>query len=960
MDFHNKLVFHHKFGNGTIIKINNNILYVRFKIFKKKFTFPTCFLNGDLTTTDKELLDLLSYNDVISEFIKQYNQLICLDSYISKKTYFKQFEKFSNFFIELNNFNRNNLLKEYCCKNFLSYQDVVNAINIYNSIEKNVKEHNLHYIEEHLVKDKEYLDNVLKTDDPKIILDEEQRKVILTDEDYCLVIAGAGAGKTTTIAAKVKYLVEKKNIDPRKILVISFTNKAVNELKERINDKLNVNCPVTTFHASGNAIIRKTQDQKLKIFTEGALYNIVRNYINNNIFNDKEILKSLILFFGYYIDAPFEGDKIEDFLDYKQYADFSTLKSNLGEINNEIIDSRKKIKKTINNEIVKSFEEVQIANFLYLNGIEYEYEKTYPYNIPGATKLYTPDFYIKQNDKELYLEHFGITESGQSTRYSELELIKYKGQIADKMLIHQKHGTKLITTYSKYNDNRPLLDHLEEELTKQGIEFNQRSEEEVYNKLTQIEGNKYFDKLIRLIFIFIKNFKTKDYHANDFSVLRNSTTNVRTKVFLDICEKAFLEYQRILKENNAVDFEDMINESSRLLREAKELKQKIDFDYIIVDEYQDISRQRFNLTKELSNLTDAKIIAVGDDWQSIFAFAGSEIELFTKFKEEMGYAEILQITHTYRNSQELIDIAGKFVQQNPSQIRKRLISPKTIQKPVVIFSYSDDVKNNEIKGKFGVVTKKAELLEQVIDKILMTNSKDSSILVLGRYHFDAMWLGKTAYFDYDEKQRKLISKKYPHLNMTFMTVHSAKGLTYDNVIIINAANEIYGFPAQLENDPVLNLVIYNDRSYEYAEERRLFYVALTRTRNRVFILVPALKPSKFVLELMQYDNVTVHGDVNKIYRETKKLDKTCPVCGYPLHLKQNKTYGLTLYMCTNDPEICDFMTNDLHGGANSIRICPDCQGGFLIVKKRKGEDSYFLGCTNYESNHGCTHAESLK
>jgi superfamily I DNA and RNA helicases len=116
----------------------------------------------------------------------------------------------------------------------------------------------------------------------------------------------------------------------------------------------------------------------------------------------------------------------------------------------------------------------------------------------------------------------------------------------------------------------------------------------------------------------------------------HSTQNVRTRLFLDICQDCFLEYERYLKENNAVDFEDMINESARLLREVKEMKQKLDFKYIIVDEYQDISRQRFDLVTALSDVTDAKIIAVGDDWQSIYAFSGSDITLFTKFEEKWG------------------------------------------------------------------------------------------------------------------------------------------------------------------------------------------------------------------------------------------------------------------------------------------------------------------------------------
>ena len=114
----------------------------------------------------------------------------------------------------------------------------------------------------------------------------------------------------------------------------------------------------------------------------------------------------------------------------------------------------------------------------------------------------------------------------------------------------------------------------------------------------------------------------------------------------------------------------MINESARILREQKNSGVKLDFKYIIVDEYQDISRQRFDLTKALSEVCDAKIIAVGDDWQSIYAYAGARIELFTQFKKAMGYGEELKITKTYRNAQEVIDIAGGFIQQNESQLKK--------------------------------------------------------------------------------------------------------------------------------------------------------------------------------------------------------------------------------------------------------------------------------------------------
>ncbi len=298
-------------------------------------------------------------------------------------------------------------------------------------------------------------------------------------------------------------------------------------------------------------------------------------------------------------------------------------------------------------------------------------------------------------------------------------------------------------------------------------------------KLIAGEENKYIRKLINLICNFISNFKVNGYNATEFESMKNSTSNVRTKLFIEICENCYLEYERWLKENHAVDFEDMINESARLLREVKQMKQKLDFKYIIIDEYQDISKQRFDLTKALSDVKDAKIIAVGDDWQSIYAFSGSDISLFTKFKEKMGYAKLLKIVNTYRNSQDVIDIAGNFIQKNTEQITKRLISSKRIINPVVIYTYdstSKVVNQNRRSGANYSMAHAIEIaLSQLIEYKKQEGKQPGTILLLGRYSFDGDRLEKSGLFEYIKKGSRIKSVKYPKLDITFMTVHSSKG-----------------------------------------------------------------------------------------------------------------------------------------------------------------------------------------
>ncbi len=895
-----------------------------------------------------KLLDLKSFID----------SLMNADRYIAKSDYLEKLQQFRpviDFFSVLES---SGTLAHFCRMNRISMPEIQNAATAFTDIEKLIDQHNEEFISKTMASEKEYLDNILKAVDPAISLDEDQRRVVLTDEDYCLVIAGAGAGKTTTVAAKVKYLVDRQGIKPSQILVVSFTNKAVNELKEKIQGALGMECPIATFHSTGNAVIHvNTPDEKLNIVDNAKLYFVLRDYFRGSIMQNESVVNKLIMFFASYFDAPYEGDDFNAFFNHIAKANFSTLRSDLEDFKCQVIDARTKRSVTIQNEVLRSHQEVEIANFLYLNNIDYDYEPIYPYDISHARKPYTPDFIIRQDGRSAYIEHFGISESGENDRYSPEELDRYKEAVNNKVRLHRQHGTTLIYTFSSYKDRKPLLAHLKESLEAKGFVLRPRSNKEVMEMLVAGEENRYVRKLINLICRFISNFKVNGYTEEEFNRMYHSTQNVRSRLFLDICNDCYLEYERWLKENKAVDFEDMINESARILKEVKEMKQKLDFKYIIVDEYQDISRQRFDLTKALSEVTDAKIIAVGDDWQSIYAFSGSDITLFTKFAEKMGYARMLKIVRTYRNSQDVIDIAGNFIQRNSEQIPKQLISPKRIEDPVLIYTYDSTYKGRDGNRRSGANYALASAVETAIEQLLeykkTEDKKPGPILLLGRFGFDGDNLERSGLFEYISRGSKIKSVNYPKLDITFMTAHSSKGLGYDDVIIVNGKNETYGFPSKIEDDPVLAFVIKGDRSIDYAEERRLFYVAMTRTKNRVFFIAPEQNPSEFLLELKRdYKNVILHGSWNE-EGTVDRNKRACPLCGYPMQLKYKKAYGLRLYLCTNEPEICSFMTNDLRGGKMSIQKCDKCRDGYLVVKQ--GRDAGFLlGCTNYKPNGtGC-------
>lgn len=893
-------------------------------------------------------IDYKSIANIIISFDKDYIDLFSDSHYISHREQDYMHSTYGEYYVSL----KNKLIFQYVCNNASALRIDIDSLKRFlrkmHTLDESIVAHNEEYIEKTLVREKDYFDNILAEIDPKIRLDDEQRRAVVTDDDYCLLVAGAGAGKTTTMAAKVKYLVEKKHVNPEEIMVISYTKKAIGELIDRINKGLKIPAKICTFHKFAFDIVKRFSVEPPEI--NFSSYQIVFDMLEKSIFNNKQLMRNLVLFLGYYFDLTedvFKFDNLNQFHLYKAEQDFETLKSGLGEYIKKVEQQRSKRVKTITGEYLRSVQEVQIANFLYLNGLDYEYERVYPYESPSKNKKYTPDFYITQGEHTAWLEHYALTESGYSNVFTPQQLTVYKKAIRDKRTLHSGYKTTLIETWSLYNDRRPLMDHLKEALEKEGFQLKPRNLEEVYKKIVETGKDKYIIKLILFMMNFIEQYKTTGYDEAGFEILRKKTDNPRTLLFLDIVEVVYHHYQNVLKQSNQIDFADMINDAHFYLQEIERQHIEMPYKYIIIDEFQDIARQRFNLTKRLSEITKAKVVAVGDDWQSIYAFSGSDITLFTRFLELMGAGTELKITHTYRNSQELIDIAGGFVQKNSAQIRKQLISPKHLENPVVIEAFDDSVKPMKAL---------AEKVEEIIGKIIDEYGERSSILLIGRYNYDMYKLYKAGAFT-ELPNNRVKSKKYPNADITFMTAHSSKGLGYDNVILINMFEGKFGFPCQIEDDPIMKLVMHEDRSMPFAEERRLFYVAMTRTKNRVYIATPKHKPSRFLVELIKDYNLPHDEGINMHVVDLFNL--RCPNCGFPLKYEFNKNYGLNLWICTNDSEVCDFMTNDkVH--KHDIFKCPKCSDGYMIVKMNPKNQDVFYGCTNYFSDtNKCTNMISL-
>lgn len=747
--------------------------------------------------------------------INDFNILININKYISVNDYKSFFSKYKNL---INNDIRLNYIK-------------TDGLQL-------IKAHNKDFIDKNIVSLSTYFDNILLDVDSSIKLDLNQRKAVLINEDYSLIVAGAGSGKTTTMAAKAKYLIDKCYVKPEEIILLAFTNKAAEELDYRINEQLNLNIEVLTFHKLGMKFLREISNTPLQIITTKTMYKLIAEYIKELIFPNKILFDNFNKVFNDYLSFDDKALYFESFNDYyNDYMDrkyYSLSEKELEEeIKNKIV-TRQKYYRTIKGEYVKSEGEVKIANYLYKNSIAYTYELPYEFLLNGK-RSYSPDFTIHTLTGDIFIEYYGLAKKYENGKI-ESSIFEYKEIIYNKREVHKEFKTDLIELYGLY-ENSYYLKELSKELEKRNIIKMKKSNTEIFYMLMETSQDSLFIRFINLMINFISKFKEMNYQINDFETFISKSDDKVIKTQLKFAREIYNYYQKKIHSNNKIDFADMINYSYKNMEKIKELHK---YKYIIIDEYQDISMQRYNFTKKLSDLMNAKIIAVGDDWQSIYSFSGSDINLFSNFLNIMGYGEIIKINHTYRNSQELIDLAGEFISKNKNLIHKNLLSNKRLEKPVELINYK----------RFKLASK----LNEIIECIYKENNK-GNILLLGRFKSDIDEILNSTLFKRGTNS-KIISICHPSLKIDFLTIHASKGLGYDNVILLNALDKNKGFPSKIATPDIIAL-LNNNKHNEYEEERRLFYVALTRTKNKIYIMCPEKykEKSSFIKEIMNNKNV---------------------------------------------------------------------------------------------------------
>ena len=677
-------------------------------------------------------------------------------------------------------------------------------------------------------------------------LTNEQAEAVATDEDATLVLAGAGTGKTSVIVGKVAHLVRNQDVSPDQILILAYNLKAADEIRGRLKDNLSA-AHVHTFHGFGRRVIAESETAPTlskHAEDEMALKRAVDGIIDE-LLNDPEQSKAVIDFIVYH-HAPyrfaFEFDTHDEYEEYVRVVELRTLSGDL----------------------VKSFEELEIANYLTEHGVEFRYEESY--EMQTATqryRQYQPDFFLPGH--RIYIEHFALDEKGCPPR----GWIGYAEGVEWKRRIHSQHGSKLVETYSWQHRQGVLLPTLRKRLEEAGVHFAQVPRQTLVRQRAQEQTS----WLAGLLTTFLNHVKSGGLSSADLRARgRENGDRRRNQAFLDVFEQVRARYQKLLSDEKARDFHDFINLAAEHIREGR---WKPQYRYVLVDEFQDISAGRMKLLQALGR-PDMAYFLVGDDWQSIYRFAGSDVGLLRGCGNLLGYLEERTLSRTFRFADGILGPSTAFVKRNPEQTQRPLLPASGAEdEGVAVVADASPV---------GGVTQALQDIE------VKARGQQRTVLVLGRYRHleDAL----------------PTSSRGGSLTVEFSTVHRAKGREADYVIVLYLTAGRWGFPSKVEDDPLLELVLppVSGRASPFAEERRLFYVAMTRARIGVYLVTDPVRPSTFVTELLNESD------------ELRQIGELAPEC-------------------------------------------PGCRKGVLQVMK--GSLGPFWGCTEYWSTPSCLYTKDI-
>jgi DNA helicase-4 len=666
------------------------------------------------------------------------------------------------------------------------------------AVRQELAEHNNRYAKRMVAEHSKLLIGELKAD-------EAQRTAIVRDDVRNLVIAGAGSGKTRTIVGRIRFLLERQ-VPPTAILAVTFTNKATEEMQDRLKqtgvsiaDREKGGVTVSTLHSLGKRVVQAVATGPISVADDRWTDSLVAAVLREARTGQDPRLAQL------YLKAILNFHRSED----------ETAPAVGGD----------KTYRTLRGEHVRSIGERMIADFLFFHHVEYKYEAKASWaSVGGGRGAYHPDFSLPESGASI--EYWGVNRAGEVPAGWTTSKAEYEQGMAWKRDQFRRGGKALIEFYDYERTEGTLDAALRERLSRAGTVLRAMTVEEVGKSFGDL---KYIGSAIeKLLVQFITNARTLRREPNEILPhLKGTTPRVHHFGLLGI---AVLErYQAALSAEGRIDFSDMLHQAADILEGGTNPLPK--FEHVLVDEFQDTSAAMARFLKALVAVTEARLFAVGDDWQAIYGFAGGDVDHIVHFESHFGPTSTTMLNVNYRSPSLIVEAGSALIAHNANQVPKQVVVHSRERGEAYVHEVPDD--------DAAIVNRTTRLVQEEL-----TRCKPDEILVLSRTNHMLEDV-------FEECKRRGIHVDNPDRGVggvRILSAHRAKGLEAKVVIIANASNHLFGFPSKVENPDVLEPVRISAGN-DQAEERRLFYVAITRAAERLHLVIRKGLPSPYLAEI---------------------------------------------------------------------------------------------------------------
>lgn len=711
---------------------------------------------------------------------------------------------------------------------------------------------------------------MLKTKTDLSALNDRQQDAVISDEKRLLVLAGAGSGKTQTLIQKLIYLIDDKNVNSSNILAITFTKNAANEMVDRliisgdetkeyqaiIADKNRSKSEKELIRNSYRKRNKWVENLTIKTF-HSLCYGILRNYGANEFDNKFRIIgedkKADDDEFSKYTapETVFEVfyktliELCEDnqyLLDFKRYIlDYLIDKIHIENNHHSFIPKDGRHFTTLNGEKVWSKSEQYIADWLYRHNIPYAYEPLL--NVKDFD--FHPDFYIP--DANLYIEH--VSKKSYPTKDKEEQFNKGK--------------LLLVKTFEPMTSDSALFNLTLDKIVKNRLPENFHQNR---NLSFKEELNRYLEDVKKFIVLVVQVtdfIKVENTDLNSILEKSQQDQHERIRIFYKLAIPFVEKYISYCTNKSYLDFNDLITKTISLLKNQPDIKHQLQktFQYILVDEFQDVNNLQVELIKLL--LTEnTQLFCVGDDWQSIYGFRGSNVNYIVDFEKHFPDSKTVILNLNYRSTQNIVGASNEVISHNKFKIDKELSALKVSENKIVVFAGSQEDEN-------------IDFCYEIVQELLKDGFQHDDILFL--YRRSKMF--EPYYKRFKSEGIKVQGK----------TIHSSKGLEAKVVFIIGLTEGSGGFPDIWLMDRIFQVIKKADYDLLMEEERRLFYVAITRAKDKLYLITEKGNGSSFLNEIP--DSFKTHSSngtrsvIGKIEickvcsRQLENLWIICPYCG---------------------------------------------------------------------------------